>query len=58
MFGSVECVLEQMFAYDALGSTALKYFSIMHKNGKQYNIEVLYNKSNNTIYHFYINQSR
>lgn len=42
----------QVVTLDPEGTNALKYFSTIYKNGKPYNIEVLYDKSNNTIYHF------
>jgi len=37
---------------DAQGSNALMYYSTMTKNGIDYNVEVLYEQSSNTIYHF------
>lgn len=40
---------------DTQGSNALMYYSIMNKNGINY-IEVLYEQSKNTIYHFKYSQ--
>ena len=37
---------------DPRGSNAIMYYTQMTKNGKLYNLEVLYDSSNNTIYHF------
>ena len=37
---------------DPRGSNALMYYTTMTKNGKLYNLEVLYDKATNTIYHF------
>ena len=37
---------------DPQGTNALMYYSQMWKNGKLYNVEVLYDKSINTIMHF------
>jgi len=37
---------------DTQGSRALMYYSQMLKNGKLYNVEVLYEKATNTIMHF------
>ncbi len=34
------------------GSKALMYYSRMTKNGKLYNLEVLYDKATNSIWHF------
>ena len=37
---------------DPRGSSATMYYTQMTKSGKLYNLEVLYDSSNNTIYHF------
>lgn len=37
---------------DPRGSNAIMYYTTIYKNGKKYNLEVLYNKSTNTVYHF------
>jgi hypothetical protein len=37
---------------DPKGSNALMYYSTMFKNGKQYNLEVLFDKASNSIWHF------
>jgi RHS repeat-associated protein len=37
---------------DPQGTKALMHYSQMWKNGKLYNVEVLYNKASNTIMHF------
>lgn len=37
---------------DPRGSKALMYYATMYKNGKKYNLEVLYNRVNNTVLHF------
>ncbi len=37
---------------DPRGTEALMYYSQMSKNGKLYNVEVLYDKVTNTIMHF------
>lgn len=37
---------------DPRGSKAKMYYTTMYKNGKKYNLEVLYNKKDNKIYHF------
>ena len=37
---------------DPRGSSATMYYTTMYKNGEKYNLEVLYNKDNNTVYHF------
>ena len=37
---------------DPQGTKALIYYSQMWKNGKLYNVEVLYNKGTNTVMHF------
>ena len=42
----------QIVGPDPQGTTANMYYSTIYKNGKLYNIEVLYKQSNNTIYHF------
>ncbi len=41
---------------DVQGSKALMYYSQMWKNGKQYNVEVLYDCETNTIFHFLYDQ--
>jgi RHS repeat-associated protein len=42
----------QVVGPDPQGTAAKMYYSTIYKNGKLYNIEVLYKQSNNTIYHF------
>ena len=37
---------------DPRGSNALMYYSTMTKNGKLYNLEILYDKASNSIWHF------
>ncbi|MFR4350195.1 MAG: hypothetical protein ACLT3H_00830 [Roseburia sp.] len=37
---------------DPRGSSATMYYTTMYKNGKMYNLEVLYDASTNTVYHF------
>ena len=37
---------------DPRGSSATMYYTTMFKNGKMYNLEVLYDKAKNTVYHF------
>lgn len=37
---------------DPRSSSATMYYTQMTKSGKLYNLEVLYDSSNNTIYHF------
>ena len=37
---------------DPRGSKALMYYSTMIKNGKTYNLEILYDKASNSIWHF------
>jgi hypothetical protein len=37
---------------DPQGTSALMHYSQMWKNGKLYNVEVLYDKAANTIMHF------
>ena len=37
---------------DPRGSSATMYYITMAKNGKTYNLEVLYDKASNTVYHF------
>lgn len=34
------------------GSNATMYYTTMYKNGKMYNLEVLYDEISNTVYHF------
>ena len=34
------------------GSNALMYYSKMYKNGKAYNLEILYDRASNSIWHF------
>jgi hypothetical protein len=44
---------------DPKGSRAFMYYSRMWKNGKLYNVEVLYDKSSNKIWHFlYTDEAR
>ena len=37
---------------DTRGSNATMYYTTMYKNGKMYNLEVLYDEISNTVYHF------
>ena len=37
---------------DPRGSSATMYYTTMYKNGKMYNLEVLYDVSKNIVYHF------
>ena len=37
---------------DPQGSNIPMYYTTMYKNGKMYNLEVLYDESTNTVYHF------
>ncbi len=37
---------------DPRGSSALMYYTEMWKNGQKYNLEILYDKTNNSIWHF------
>ena len=37
---------------DPRGSNAIMYYTIMYKNGKMFNLEVLYDEVTNTVYHF------
>ena len=37
---------------DPRGSNAMMHYTTMIKNGKIYNLEVLYDKATNTVYHF------
>jgi RHS repeat-associated protein len=37
---------------DPQGSSALMYYSKMYRNGKAYNLEILYDKASNSIWHF------
>lgn len=37
---------------DPQGSEALMYYTAMYKDGKMYNLEVLYDEVTNTVYHF------
>lgn len=37
---------------DPRGSKALMHYSTIFKNGKQYNLEILYDKATNSIWHF------
>ena len=37
---------------DPRGSSATMYYTTMTKNGKMYNLEVLYDSVTNTVYHF------
>ena len=37
---------------DPRGSSATMYYTTMYKNGKMYNLEVLYDKTTNTVFHF------
>ena len=40
---------------DLGGSRALMHYSPMWKNGKLYNLEILYDKASNSIWHFQYN---
>ena len=37
---------------DPRGSSATMYYITMTKNGKRYNLEVLYDETTNSVYHF------
>ena len=37
---------------DPRGSNAMMHYTTMTKNGQTYNLEVLYDKATNTVYHF------
>ena len=37
---------------DPSGSSATMYYTTMYKNGKMYNLEVLYDEVTNMVYHF------
>ncbi len=37
---------------DSKGLNAMMHYTTMTKNGQKYNLEVLYDKSTNTVYHF------
>ncbi|WNJ95659.1 hypothetical protein RND59_00615 [Vibrio ruber] len=37
---------------DPRGSGATMHYTTMYKNGKKYNLEVLYDEVTNTVYHF------
>ena len=37
---------------DPSGSSATMYYTTMYKNGKMYNLEVLYDEFTNMVYHF------
>ena len=37
---------------DPEGSSATMYYTTMYKNGRMYNLEVLYDEVTNTVYHF------
>ena len=37
---------------DPRGSNTTMYYTTMYKNGKMYNLEVLYDEISNTVYHF------
>ncbi len=41
---------------DPQGTSAKMYYSRMERNGKLYNVEVLYNQETNTIWHFKYSQ--
>jgi LysM repeat protein len=38
---------------DPGGSTAKAYYSRMYRNGKMYNLQVVYHRQSNTVYHFH-----
>ncbi|WP_409978434.1 RHS repeat-associated core domain-containing protein [Brevibacillus sedimenti] len=37
---------------DPRGTNATMYYDVMYKNGKKYNVEVLYDAETNTVFHF------
>ena len=37
---------------DPRGSSATMYYTTMTRNGRLYDLEVLYDKASNTVYHF------
>ena len=41
-----------MLQWHARGSRATMYYTTMYKNGKMYNLEVLYDEVTDTVYHF------
>ena len=41
-----------VFMMNERGSNATMYYTTMYKNGKMYNLEVLYDEISNTVYHF------
>ena len=41
-----------MLQWHARGSRATMYYTTMYKNGKMYNLEVLYDDVTDTVYHF------
>lgn len=44
---------------DPRGASATMYYTTMYKNGKMYNLEVLYDEVTNTVYHFkYVRKAR
>ncbi|MGX4668053.1 SAR2788 family putative toxin [Cerasibacillus sp. JNUCC 74] len=42
---------------DPRGSKGKAYYTTMYKNGKKYNLQVIYNKKTNKIYHFHYTRS-
>lgn len=47
-----EAIKSRISAADPRGSDAMMYYTTMYRNGSNYNLEVLYHKASNTIYHF------
>lgn len=47
-----EAIMTGVTAPDPQGSRAVMYYTTMTRNGKLYNLEVLYDEMTNTIYHF------
>lgn len=47
-----QAIYKGISASDPKGSKAKMYYSTMYRNEKKYNLEVLYNSADNTIYHF------
>lgn len=42
---------------DPRGSKGKAFYAVMKKNGKSYNLQVVYHKNTNTIYHFHYSRS-
>lgn len=47
-----QAIIKGVSRPDPQGSKALMYYTTMYKNGKKYNLEVLYDSATNTILHF------